>query len=167
MPRIRWMPALREKLILPLAALAMLVVAFTLTNPLALFRANTPPLEQLSFERIRVTQDGFTATIVNSGPAPVHVAQVIVADAYWQFSIAPGPSIPRFGRAMITIPYPWVANEPHALRIVTSTGVTFDGEVALATLTPTPGGQEFLAYGLLGVYVGGTSACTILARGWR
>lgn len=140
--------------ILPLAALALLVLAFTLTNPLALFRANTPPVELLSFERIRVTPDGFVATIINSGPKPVHVAQVMVDDAYGQFSIAPGPSIPRFGRATITIPYMWVANEPHALRIITSTGATFDGEVAVATLTPTPGGREFLAFGLLGIYIG-------------
>ncbi len=140
--------------ILPLAALALLVLAFTLTNPLALFRANTPPVELLSFERIRVTPDGFVAAVINSGPEPVTVAQVMVDDAYGQFSIAPGPSIPRFGRATITIPYMWVANEPHALRIITSTGATFDGEVAVATLTPTPGGREFLAFGLLGIYIG-------------
>ena len=139
---------------IPLAALVLLLVAFTLTNPLALFRGNTPPVELLSFERIRVTQDGFVATIINSGPTPVNVAQVMVDDAFWQFRIAPGPSIPRFGRATITIPYMWVANEPHHLRLVTSTGITFDGEVAVATLTPTPGGREFLAYGLLGIYVG-------------
>lgn len=140
--------------ILPLAALALLVLAFTLTNPLALFRANTPPVELLSFERIRVTPDGFVAAVINSGPEPVTVAQVMVDDAYGQFSIAPGPSIPRFGRATITIPYMWVANEPHALRIITSTGATFDGEVAVATLTPTPGGRAFLAFGLLGIYIG-------------
>jgi zinc transporter ZupT len=38
--------------------------------------------------------------------------------------------------------------------VITSTGLTFSGEVALATPTPTPGLQQFLAYGLLGVYVG-------------
>ena len=55
---------------------------------------------------------------------------------------------------MLKVAYPWVEAEPNVLRIVTSTGVTFDGEVALATPTPRPGLREFAAYGLLGVYVG-------------
>jgi len=47
-----------------------------------------------------------------------------------------------------------VETEPHEIVMVTSTGGTFAGEVMVATITPTPGLQEFLAYGLLGVYVG-------------
>jgi hypothetical protein len=143
-----------RSIFLPLIALGLLVLLFTLTNPLALFRANLPPVENLSFERIRVTQDGFTATVINSGPTPVTVAQVMVDDAFWQFQITPAATIPRFGKATLTIPYQWVANEPHHFRVVTSTGVTFDGQVEIATLTPTPGQREFLAYGLLGIYIG-------------
>jgi zinc transporter, ZIP family len=140
--------------LIPLAALGILILAFTLTNPLALFRGNLPPVETLSFERIRVTPSGFTATLINSGPAPVTIAQVMVDDAFWQFQVSPGASISRFQKATLTIPYQWVANEPHHIRVVTSTGVTFDGQVDIATLTPTPGWREFLAYGLLGIYVG-------------
>jgi zinc transporter ZupT len=77
-----------------------------------------------------------------------------VDDAYWAFQMSPSPTIPRLGRAMLHIPYPWVEAEPHAIRLITSTGVTFDGEVELATLTPEPGMEQFAAYGLLGVYVG-------------
>lgn len=138
----------------PLLVIGLLVLAFTLTNPLALFTTNLPPVEILSFERIRVTEDGFQVTLVNSGPHPVTIAQVQVDDAYWQFTAAPAVEIPRFGRATLTIPYPWVETEPHVVRVLTSTGLTFEGDLAVATLTPAPGQREFLAYGLLGVYVG-------------
>lgn len=140
--------------LIPLVAIALMLLIFAYSNPLALFTANLPPIEDLNFERIRVREDGFEVTLVNGGPDPVTVAQVLVDDAYWQYQISPSNIIPRLGRASLEIPYPWVENEPHEIVILTNTGVTFSGEVPLATITPTPGLQEFLAYGLLGVYVG-------------
>jgi len=92
--------------------------------------------------------------LVNGGPDPVEVAQVTVDDAYWSFEIEPTARIPRLGRATLTIPYPWVEGEAHALRVITSTGATFESEVEVALETPRPGLREFAAYGLLGVYVG-------------
>src|SRR3990170_4166702 len=138
----------------PLVALALLLGVLAFANPLSFFRADVPPAEILSFERIDVTLDGFRATLVNGGPEPVTIAQVIVDDAYWYFTIEPSSTVPRLGRATIDIPYPWVYTEPHAVRVLTSTGLTFDGEVPVAVETPTPGLQQFLAYGLLGVFVG-------------
>jgi zinc transporter ZupT len=139
---------------LPLVALFLLLSVFAFGDPLALFTANLPPVESLTFERIRVTDQGFEVTIVNSGPDPVNVAQVVVDEAYWEYSISPSHEIPRLGRAQLDIPYPWVETEPHEIVIITNTGVTFAGEVELAVPTPTPGATEFLAYGLLGIYVG-------------
>ena len=123
----------------PLLVLALLVAAFTLTNPLALFTANLPPVEILSFERVQVVPDGFRVTLVNSGPHPVTIAQVQVDDAYWQFTPDPSTELPRFGRTTLTIPYPWVETEPHLVRVITSTGLTFDHTLEVTTLTPTPG----------------------------
>jgi len=144
-----WLSAL-----IPLLALATMLSIFAYGDPLALFKSNLPPIESLAFERIRVTPDGFEATLINGGPDPVTVAQVTVDDAYWVFEIFPSPTISRLGRAQLSIPYPWVATEPYVVRVVTSTGLTFEGEVPLATPTPVPGLGEFAAYGLVGVYVG-------------
>ncbi len=144
-----WLSAL-----LPLIALALMLSIFAFGNPLAMFAAELPPVEVLSFEPIRVTPDGFEVPVVNGGPDPITVAQVLVDEAYWQFAAVPSATIPRFGRATLFIPYPWVETEPHEILLITSTGLTFTAEVELATLTPTPGLSEFLAYALLGVYVG-------------
>ena len=140
--------------LIPVLAIGLMLVLFAYGNPLSLFTANLPPIENLNLERIRVVEDGFEVTLVNGGPDPVTIAQVLVDDAYWNYQISPSPTLPRLGRAKVDIPYPWVENEPHAIVMVTSTGVTFDGEVPVATTTPTPGVREFLAYGLLGIYVG-------------
>jgi ZIP family zinc transporter len=141
-------------ILIPLAAIGLMLVLFAFGNPLSLFTANLPPIEDLSIERIRVIDGGFEVSVVNGGPDPITIAQVLVDDAYWNFQISPSATIPRLGRAKIEIPYPWVETERHGIVIVTSTGLTFSGEIPVATITPTPGAQEFLAYGLLGVYVG-------------
>ena len=140
--------------LLPLLAIGLMLLVFALGNPLAVFTANLPPIEDLSFERIRVTENGFIATLVNSGPHPVKVAQVMVDDAYWDYDVTPSAVIPRLGRATLIVPYPWVENEPNEIKVITNTGLTFSREVPLATLSPEPGLREFGAYGLLGVYVG-------------
>src|SRR3989337_697818 len=109
--------------LVPLAALGLLLSVFTFGNPLALFRSNIPPAEELTFERIQVTQDGFRVTLVNGGPPDVTVSQVQVDSAYWSFSMTPLNTIPRLGRAELDIHYyPWVTGEPNLIRVLTSTG---------------------------------------------
>ncbi|HEY4692384.1 MAG TPA: hypothetical protein VIH16_03045 [Bellilinea sp.] len=140
--------------LLPLLLLGLLAWVFSLANPLALFTANVPPVEQLSVERVLLSEDGFELRLLNSGPSPVSIAQVTVDDAFWQFNQEPDGVLPRLGRATLTIPFHWVANDLYNIRLITSTGLTFDAEVPVATQTPVPGGREFLAYGLLGIYIG-------------
>ncbi len=144
-----WLSAL-----IPLVAIALMLSVFAFGDPLALFTADLPPVEDLTFEQIKVVPEGFEVTLVNSGPDPVTIAQVLVDEAYWEHNLTPARTIPRLGRAELTIPYPWVETEPHEIVVITETGLTFAGGVELATPTPEPGGEQFLAYGLLGVYVG-------------
>ena len=140
--------------ILPLLATGLMLLLFTVINPLAMFNSHLPPIENLAIDRVRVVPDGFELTVMNSGPHPVRIAQVMVDDAYWQFSITPGGEIPRFGRVKLHIPYQWIYAEPHHIVLITNTGLAFASEVPLATLTPTPGQREFTGYGLLGIYIG-------------
>jgi zinc transporter ZupT len=140
--------------LLPLAALGLMLSVFAFGDPLAAFKANVPPVESLTVERVRVTADGFELTVVNGGPQPVTVAQVTVDDAYWQFTVTPSATIPRLGHSVFALHYPWVEAEPNVIRLVTTTGLTFEAEVPQAVETPTPGWNEFVRYGLVGVYVG-------------
>ena len=146
---LSWITAL-----IPIVALGLMLSLFAYGDPLSLFKAELPPIEALTFERVRLTDHGFEVTLVNGGPDPVTAAQVMVDEAYWEHTIQPSRQIPRLGRANLTIPYPWVEGELHVITLITNTGVTFETEIPVAIETPTPGLQEFLAYGLLGVYVG-------------
>jgi zinc transporter ZupT len=131
-----------------------MLLLFTTINPLAMFNTRLPPVENLSIGRIRVVESGFEVSVLNSGPHPVRIAQVMVDDAYWQFSMQPAGELARFGRATLHIPYQWLYAEPHQIQVITGTGLSFAGSVGLATLTPRPGQREFAGYGLLGIYVG-------------
>ena len=141
-------------LLLPILLLAGLVAWFLTNNPIQVSNTELPPVENLSFQNIRVTPTGFEVRVTNAGPDPIEISQVLVDEAYWQYSISPGRTLERFESATLTIEYPWVETEPNEIVILTSSGTTFTGEVALAVETPRPDGSQIAAYALVGFYVG-------------
>jgi zinc transporter ZupT len=139
----------------PMVLLLALVAGFLLTNPLSVFTGDFPPLEELAIQRVLFPAAGqVELSVVNGGPDPVAIAQVLVDDAYWNYTITPSGPLDRLERATIRLTYPWVDTEPLFFRLITSTGLTFDHEVAVAVESPAVTGTTFLYYGLLGVYVG-------------
>ena len=141
--------------IIPLALLVVLVIAFLILNPLAFFTGAFPPLEELSVQRVTFPEPGqMRLEVINGGPDPVTIAQVLVDDAYWQFEIAPGNELGRLETATIDLTYPWVDGEPLPIVLITATGVTFEAEVDVAVESPQSGVSTIVAYGLLGIYVG-------------
>lgn len=144
-----WLTAL-----IPLILLGGLVVLFLNTNPIQVSSSELPPIENLTIERVDVVEGGFDVHVTNGGPDPVQIAQVLVDEAYWEHEVTPDATLERLETAVVSIDYPWVEAEPNEIVIITSTGVTFATEVELAVKTPTPGWRQFLAYGLVGVYVG-------------
>ncbi len=139
----------------PLVLLAALVALFVKVGPVGVFRQSFPPVEELTIERIRLPAHGvMEVQIVNGGPEPVTIAQVMVDDANWVHRVDGSRTIDRLERRTITIPYPWVEGEPHAVALVTSTGLTFTGDVAVATLSPSVDARYLSTFALLGVYAG-------------
>jgi zinc transporter, ZIP family len=140
--------------LIPLLLLGGLIALLVATNA-GLGDRTAPPIEELTVDRISLPAvDQLVVEVTNGGPDPVTVAQVMIDDNYWSFAISPAPEIPRLGRATLTIPYPWVQDEPHHVVLVSSNGVTFEGEVAVATRSPVPNAETFGRYALLGIYVG-------------
>jgi zinc transporter, ZIP family len=139
----------------PLVLLAALVAVFLKVGPVGVFRKSFPPVEELTIERIRLPEHGvMQVQIVNGGPEPVTVAQVMVDDANWVHRVDGSRTIQRLERRTITIPYPWVEGEPHTVSLVTSTGLTFVGAVAVATLSPAVDARYLTTFALLGLYAG-------------
>lgn len=114
-----------------------------------------PPIEQIAIERITLPQPGIIQVeVINNGPQTITIPQVQVDDAYFGFTAEPSNTIPRLGRAIFTIPYPWVEEETHHIALVSALGTLFEGEVSIAIQTPAPSLSLFVRFGLVGLYVG-------------
>lgn len=114
-----------------------------------------PPVEQITIQRITLPEAGrIVVEVINDGPQEVTVPQVLVDEAYWMFTAEPSTTIPRFGQATFTIPYPWVPEEAHEIMLLTELGGTFVGEIAVAVKSPVPSVDLFMRFGLVGIYVG-------------
>ncbi len=138
----------------PLALLAVLSLIVANTGLLDFLRRGVPPVEELTFDRVTLAPGKIRVDVVNGGPDPVTVAQVIVDDAFWDFTVTPSATVGRLKRARIDIPYPWVRGEPHEIVLLSSTGLTFTHEIAVATVTPPAGPRLFGVFTLIGLYVG-------------
>jgi zinc transporter ZupT len=139
----------------PLVLLAILVFVFLRTGPIGVFRQAFPPIEQLTIQRVTLPEPGLLRlSVVNGGPESVTVAQVTVDDAIWRHTIDGPRTIDRLQKRSIDVPYPWVEGEPHVIKVVTSTGLTFEREVLVATETPKADARHVTTFALLGVYVG-------------
>lgn len=139
----------------PLILLAVLVATFLRVGPVGVFQKAFPPVEELTIDRITMPAPNvLSIRVVNGGPAPVTIAQVLVDDAVWTHSIDGDRTIGRLESRELTVPYPWVEGEPLGVELVTSTGLTFASGVDVATVTPTPGARYLGTFAMLGVYVG-------------
>ena len=149
-PTWRWLFGL-----LPLLLLGGLLGGVVWLGPASVLRGDSyPPVEALAFQGVELRDSGIVARVLNDGPDPVTIAQVQVDDAYWSFSAEPARTLSHLGRVTLNIPYPWVHGDTHVIRIVTSTGVTFEHEVAVAVETPPPDVRFLGIFALIGLYVG-------------
>ena len=140
--------------LLPLLGLGVLLALIVL-NGAGVERNDLPPAEDLSVQRVSLpTEYEFVLDVRNGGADPVTLSQVVVNDALWDFRAEPDSTIPRLGSAEVTIPYTWVEGEAYEMKLMTSTGTTFDAEVPVAVLTPEFTGETFFGYALIGTYVG-------------
>lgn len=142
--------------LLPLVLLGVMITLLLSSGTLLLGPSPVPPeaLQRLTFERMAFYPGKIVVMVRNTGPGPVRIGQVLVNDAIWAFSAAPGPELDRLTRATITIPYEWVEGEPHEVKVITNAGLVFTKEVDVTTMTPVPGWRYFALFALLGGYVG-------------
>jgi zinc transporter ZupT len=146
---------LAAAILLPLVLLAIVVTAVMVYSPADRLKdPAAPPVESLSVRRVILNADGFVISVFNDGPDPVTIAQVIVDDAYWQFTAEPGTELKPLGSATLRVPYPWVAGDAHMIALLSSLGTKFEHEIPVALQTPQAGRRELLIYATIGTFVG-------------
>ncbi|MEO7802946.1 MAG: metal transporter, partial [Actinomycetota bacterium] len=137
--------------LLVIGALAFVALRF---GSGAFFPGEFPPVEELTFSKVTLAPNEITAVIINGGPSPVTVAQVLVDDAFWAHTITPSRTLRRLESATIKIPYPWVEAEPIEIKLLSSSGIPFTHAIAVATTTPPVDAKFLTTFGLLGIYIG-------------
>lgn len=141
--------------LLPVLLIAGLVAWIVRSGPAdAVMGEGYPPVEVLSIERAELSRDLIRLTVLNDGPDPVTIAQVMVDDAFWTFTATNGQQLSHLGRTILEIPYPWVHGESHTIVLVTSSGVTFEHTIPVAVPTPRPTARTVGLFALIGLYVG-------------
>jgi zinc transporter ZupT len=136
----------------PLAVLAAAIALFVLLDAPGLNRIGVPQ-ESLTVERTVLKPGEIQLHVRNDGPDPVRVRQVIVNDAFAQFTQT-NDDVGRLGGSEIDVTYPWIEGQDYEVRLLTDTGVTVDHTITAATETP---GADIGFYGLMaliGLYVG-------------
>ena len=142
-------------ILIPLLLVAAVVALILRFDPAERLKdPAAPPVENVSVRRVVLNADGLVIKLFNEGPDPVTIAQVVIDDAYWQFTAEPGLEMKALRWATLTVPYPWVAGEAHAISVLSSTGTKFEHEIPVALQTPEPGAREFLIFALIGIFVG-------------
>jgi zinc transporter, ZIP family len=112
-----------------------------------------PPAEELAVERTVLSPGAIELTVRNDGADAVSVAQVVVNDAFAQFSGADDP-IGRLETATVRVTQPWVEGEAYEVALLTSSGGTIVHEIPVAVETPSADVGFFGLMALLGLYVG-------------
>jgi hypothetical protein len=137
----------------PLALIALAIGLFVALGGPGLGDRTGPPVEELAVERTVLKPGTIELTLRNEGPDAVQVAQVLVNDAYTNFSGADG-AIGRLASERITIDFPWTEGEAYEIGLLTSTGATITHEIPVAVQTPDSDVGFFGLMALLGIYVG-------------
>ncbi len=141
-------------LAIPLIVIAALATLAIKAGPAGIFPGDFPPVEDVTIGRVDLEPGLMTVVVTNGGPSEVDVVQVLVDEAYWDFTATPDGPMQRLASKTFRIPYPWVEGEPVVITLISSSGTTFEHEIAVAAESPPVSSKFILTFGLLGIYIG-------------
>jgi len=137
---------------LPLILLAGLLAVLLIGQPFAGVQTGAP-LPDVSISHVTLPHDeAIVLHVVNNGPAPVTVTQVLVNEAYWDFTVSGGgpdaKSLGALERATVTIPYHWTPGWDLEVALVLADGTTIHHTIVAPVVSP---GMSLDVLGLLAV----------------
>lgn len=139
--------------LIPLALIAVAMVALLTVGGDTLGERIGPPVEEIAVERTVLRPGEIDLTVRNAGPDAVQIAQVFVNDAYVDFT-ADSEDVGRLGSQKLTLDYPWQEGSPYLVSLLLSSGAVVEHEIAVAIQTPVADGGFYGLMALLGIYVG-------------
>lgn len=142
--------------VLPLILLAIALLVFTATDSklFGLIGDNPPPPDEVSVSRVDFKPNRIEVRISNPQPEPITIAVASVDDGIANFSVKGSPTLERFDRRTVVIPFAWIEGQPYAIGLTSSTGVQTTTEVTAAVAALETGTGAVLGFGLIGLLVG-------------
>jgi zinc transporter ZupT len=113
-----------------------------------------PPADEFEIKRVSFAPGEIRISVRNPQRDELTIASVTVDDAIVPFDVEGPSTLGRLRSSTIVVPYPWVAEEPIAVGVTSSTGIETVEEIPAAVETPRPTARGFLGYGVIGLLVG-------------
>jgi hypothetical protein len=142
--------------LVPILLLAVVVGAFATAGDrlLDLVGQSPPSADELDIRRVEFRPGEIRVLVRNPQREPITIAVATVDDAIVPFTTDGPDELGRLRSTRVVIPYDWVADEPIAVGLTSSTGIQTTTEIAAAVETPTASARGFLGYGVIGLLVG-------------
>jgi zinc transporter ZupT len=137
-----------------LLALAVWLVSARGDQLIDLVGRTPPPADEFEIKRVSFSPGEIRISVRNPQPDDLTIASVTVDDAIVGFAVEGPRTLGRLRSSTIVVPYPWVADEPIAVGVTSSTGIETVEEIPAAVETPRPTARGFFGYGVIGLLVG-------------
>ncbi len=143
--------------VIPILLLFLIVAGFLVANPLGDIQSGEP-LPDISISYVEIPNSEVIAVnVINNGPKPVTISQVLVDEAYWGFRIegtGGDHTLEPMETAKILIPYHITPGFDYDINLITESGVTFHHTIVAAHETPGFNFDLLWIFALIGVFVG-------------
>ena len=140
----------------PLILLTAVVALFTATGSsvTGLLGTAPPPVDEFDIRRVEFRPGEIRIRVTNPQRDDLTIASVTVDDAIMPFDIDGSQTLGRLRSSEIIVQYDWVAEEPIAVGVTSSTGIETVKEIPAAVETPQANARSFFGYALIGTLVG-------------
>jgi zinc transporter, ZIP family len=140
----------------PLVLLTAVVALFTATggSVTGLLGTAPPPADEFDIRRVEFHPGEIRIRVTNPQPDDLTIASVTVDDAIMPFEVEGNQTLGRLRSSEIIVQYDWVAEEPIAVGVTSSTGIETTEEIPAAVETPQASARSFFGYALIGTLVG-------------
>jgi len=139
--------------VLPFIVVGVMLL-FLLNSSGLLIQTSIKSLPEISIEKVEFGDSQIIASIRNTGPSEVTIAQADVNDRIHPAAIEPSKTLPRLGVARVLIPFNWNPGEPYGVGITLDDGARFSKLVKAAAPAPHPTFEQASTFALIGTYVG-------------
>ena len=143
---------------LPLVLLAVLLAVLLVAQPFAGVQTGAP-LPDVSISHVTLPNDEVIVLhVVNNGPDPVTVSQLLVNEAYWDFTMRAGGERVRtlapLQSATVEIPYHWTPGWDVEVALVLADGATVHHTILAPAVAPGMTAEVLGLLAVIGVMVG-------------